>query len=126
GVAEPRIGVSLQCPLRHRGAVAMVFEVVADALVAHDAAGSGDIALLHGQDDIVLQGLGTALDENVVRGQTRRSDTEPLASDNVLDLVGDAFEALVLRNRLQIPVERGDRPLALVLIEMAYALAGGE
>ncbi len=68
GVAEPRVGVGLERPLRGRRAVAMVLEVAFDALVVNDPAGRRDVALLHRQHHVVLQRLGRSLHQDVVGG----------------------------------------------------------
>jgi hypothetical protein len=46
--------------------VPVVLEVGTAAFVVHDPAGRRDVALLHRQDDVVVQRLGEALDEDAV------------------------------------------------------------
>src|ERR671920_2451900 len=102
GVAEPRVGVSLQRPLRDRRTVPVVLEVALDALVVHDPAGCCDVALLHRKYHVVLQRLGRALHQDIVGGKPGRADAKALATDYVLHLVGQAPEALRLGDRLQV------------------------
>ena len=110
GPAEPRVGVRLQRPLADRRAVAVVGEVRRAGLVVDDAAGRRDVALLHRQDDVVLERLGVPLDEQVVRRQPGAADAEPGLADDVLDRVGEAAQPLGLRDRLEVARRRPARP----------------
>jgi hypothetical protein len=118
--------VGLQRPLGDRGAVALVVEVVADALIGHQPAGGGNVALLHCQDDVVFQCLGASLDEDVVRGQPGGADAEPGAADDVLDPVGNAAESFALGDRVQVGVERSLRGGVLAVVQLAHSGAAAE
>src|SRR5829696_1579024 len=119
GVAEPRVGVGLQCPLGDRRTVPVVLEVALDALVVHDPAGRSDVALLHRQYHVVLQRLGRALHQDVIGGKPGRAYAKALATDDVLHLVGEASEALCLGDRLQVRLVDSLYPGPFVLVELA-------
>ena len=88
--------------------------------------GVGDVALLHRQDDVVVECLRAALDEQVVGGQTRAADAEALAPDDVLDLVGDALLPLRRGDRLEVDLVRLEHGVASVVLKPADAGAVGE
>ena len=87
----------LQRALADHGALALVLEVLAHRGVLDDAAGGGDVALLHGQDHVVLVRLVAALDQQVVRGQAGAADPEAGRADDVLDGVEDLRAARACR-----------------------------
>jgi hypothetical protein len=106
--------------------VAVVVEDVAQPRVAHDAAGRGDVGLLHRQHDVVLQRLRAALDQQVVGRQARAADAEPGAADDVLDRVGHAVAPLDLGDRVEVRLVGGADLGLLVILEAADARRVGE
>ena len=68
GVAEQRVGVHLERPLAHHGAVPLVVEVLVDGRRVDEAAHGRHVGLLHRQHHVVVERLAVALDEDVVRG----------------------------------------------------------
>src|SRR5215210_2930314 len=97
----------LQRALRDSSTVPMVLEVVLDSPVAYDPARGGDVALLHGEHDVVLQGLGRSLNQDVVGREPGRADAVAPVADDVFYLVGQATEALSLWDGLQVCFEGG-------------------
>ena len=121
-MAEQRVGVGLQCPLRDGRAVAVMLEVVVHILVVDDAAGRGDIALLHRQHDVVVERLVESLDQHVVAGQARAADAESGSTHNVLDVVGDFAEPLRLRDRVLVGLECGVHLRVFGVVESAHTV----
>ena len=96
----------LQGALRLGRAVALVLEVARDPLVVDVARHRRGLGLLHVDDDVVLQGLGVALEQHVVRRQAGRADADALAQHDVLDRVLRRGEPC-RGQRGQVLLERG-------------------
>jgi hypothetical protein len=113
--------VGLERSLGDGGAVAGVLEVACDPLVVHHAARRRDVALLHRENDIVLERLRASLHEQVVSRKAGTADTKADAADHVLDLVGDGVLALALGDRLEVAAIGIHYRFALVVVEPAHA-----
>ncbi len=107
-------------------AVALVLEVVAHLPVG-DVPGDGrGLRPLHIDDDVVLQGVAVALQEDVVRGQAGAPYPDAPAAHDVLDAVGVGPGQAGLRERLQIAVEGREDLVAVRRVQLDRAAARGE
>ena len=90
-----------------------------------DPARCGDVALLHRQDDVVVQGLGEPLDEHAVGRQARAADAEPRATHDVEHVEGHRA-AVDLGQRLEVAREGRANGGGLVVLEPADPGGVGE
>ena len=128
GPAQKTVGVRLQGALGERGPVPVVFESRVQVRLVDDPAGRRDVALLQGQDDVVVQRLGEALDQHVVGGQSGAADPETGLADDVEHVEGHSFPAAAGGNGVQVAGERGKDQVAFVAItavRLASSAANG-
>ena len=121
GVPEQRVGVHLQRPLADHRAVPLVLEVGLDLGGVDEAAHGGHVGLLHREHHVVVERLGVALDQQVVRREAGAADAEAGLAGDVAQVVEQlAVEALVLGDRLQVGLEGPDDLGPLGLAEAAH------
>ena len=127
GVAEQRVGVHLQRPLADDRAVGLVLEVGVDARRVDEPAQRGHVGLLHREDDVVVERLAVALDQQAVGGEAGAADPEAGGADGVDEVVEQvAVEALVVGDGVQVALEGRDHPAALGPAEAAHRRAVAE
>src|SRR5215210_1178904 len=96
----------------------MVLEIALDVLVIYDPARGRDVALFHGEHDVVLQRLRRAFDQDVVGGEPGGADAKAPAAHHVLYLVSQAPEALRFWDGSQISLVSSLHPGPFGIIEL--------
>ena len=94
GPAEEPVGVGLQGALADRRPVTVVLEEAGDAPGRRRPGWGGDVALLEREHHVVVERLGEALDQHVVRRQPGAADAEARPADDVEHVEGDPRLAL--------------------------------